>query len=360
MVVDRIQKRLDGAAAIVGPGANLRYLTGFPGERDRALAVVLTENDCVAITAAGYERQVSRETALETIRTVATNDPSAVGEQARTLLRRRPPETVYVDEELTMGVGRPIAEGSWTLADGRELFEPLRRVKTPDERAALRAAAAVTDEVRAAIRGLGGEAIGQTEAELARRIHSMLVDRGGEGPAFPIVVASGPRGAEPMTHRHGDRRIRSGEPVVLDFGTVVDGYASDQTSTVVFDGEPPAAFPPAFDAVEAALDAGIAAVEPGLDAATLDGIVRDELDDRGYGAAFTTGTGHGIGLRAHEPPAIGPDADTVLAPGMAITIEPGVYLADRFGVRLETVVIVTENGGEAINDVPRGWSPVTN
>ena len=356
MVLDRLQRQLDGAAAVVGPGANLRYLTGFTGERDRALALLLTEEDCIAVTAAGYETQVRQEMGLTSVSTVPTNDPVSIGERIADLLHQRDSHTVFVDEELPMGIGRSIAgDLQWELVDGRDIFDPLRRVKTAAERAALRRSAAVADEVRAATIEIGADVVGLTEAALARRIHAMLVERGGAGPAFPIVVASGPHGAAPLSHRHGNRLIRSGEPVVLDFGTIVDGYASDQTSTVVFDGTPPSEFPAAFAAVEAALDAGVGAVRPGRDAAELDEIVRNELDERGFRDAFTTGTGHGIGLRAHEPPTIGPDADDVLEPGMAITIEPGIYLPERFGVRLETVVIVTDKGGESINDVHREW-----
>jgi Xaa-Pro aminopeptidase len=175
--------------------------------------------------------------------------------------------------------------------------------------------------------------------------------------AFPVVVAAGPNGARPTQYRHGSRSISAGEPVVLDFGGVFDHYPSDQTRTVVFEGEPPAPFPEIHGIVKDALEAGLAAAEPGTTAAELDRVVREVIEDRGYGEQFVTGTGHGVGIRAHEPPSIAPGDRTTLEADMVFSLEPGIYLEGRFGVRLETLVVLTDEGADPLNTSPYDWRP---
>jgi Xaa-Pro aminopeptidase len=233
----------------------------------------------------------------------------------------------------------------------------MRVRKGETERAALRAAADVADEVMAAVRGLGRDAVGRSERELAREVERRLADAGGEALAFEVIVAAGPNGARPH-HRHGDRTVRAGDPVVFDFGTTVDHYPSDTTRTVVFGADersPPDGFADAHRAVRDAQAAAVDAVEPGATAGAVDAAARDLLSDRGYGEAFVHRTGHGVGLDVHEEPYVVAGSDRELEPGMAFSVEPGVYLEGEFGVRIEDLVLVTEDGCERLNDVPRGW-----
>ncbi len=141
----------------------------------------------------------------------------------------------------------------------------------------------------------------------------------------------------------------------MDFGGTFGEYNSYQTRTTVFDGEPPDRFPTIHVIVVEALEAGLHAAAPGMTARELDGVVRNVIDGAGYGEQFVTGTGHGIGLRAHEPPSIDQHDDTTLEAGMAFTIEPGIYLEGAFGVRLETVVLLGEDGAGAINKSTHDW-----
>jgi Xaa-Pro aminopeptidase len=149
--------------------------------------------------------------------------------------------------------------------------------------------------------------------------------------------------------------VRAGEPVVLDFGTRVDGYPSDQTRTLVFDGEPPAAYRRVHEAVREAQAAAVAAVEPGVTAGSIDRAAREVIESAGYGDAFVHRTGHGVGLDVHEEPYIVADSDRTLEPGMVFSVEPGVYLDGEFGCRIEDLVVVTDDGCERLNDTDRGW-----
>jgi Xaa-Pro aminopeptidase len=185
-------------------------------------------------------------------------------------------------------------------------------------------------------------------------VERRLVDAGGEGVSFEPIVAAGPNGAKPH-HHHGDRTVERGDPVVLDFGTRVDGYPSDTTRTVVLGGDPPAEFETVHDVVLSAQTAAVEAVAPGVEARTVDRAAREVIGAAGYGDAFVHRTGHGVGLEVHEAPYVSADSTTTLEPGMVFSVEPGVYLEGRFGVRIEDLVVVTDDGCERLNDAPRGW-----
>lgn len=196
-----------------------------------------------------------------------------------------------------------------------------------------------------------------TERELVQEIQRRIEEHGGTGLSFEAIVGSGPNGAQPH-YRHGDRTIRSNEPVILDFGAKWDCYPGDQTRTVVFDGEPPEEFETIHGIVWDAFQAGVDAVAPGVEAQDVDRVVRSVIESAGYGDGFLHRTGHGLGLEVHEPPYIVEGDDTVLEPGMVHSIEPGIYLEGEYGARIEDIVVVTEDGCEQLNDSPRTWEPL--
>jgi Xaa-Pro aminopeptidase len=165
------------------------------------------------------------------------------------------------------------------------------------------------------------------------------------------VVGSGPNGASPH-HEVGERTIEEGDMVVLDFGGVMDGYSSDVTRTVHV-GEPTAEEREVHDVVRAAQQAGFEAVRPGVTCQDVDRAARSVIADAGYGEAFIHRTGHGIGLAGQEPPYMIEGETLPLEPGMCFSVEPGIYLTGRFGVRIEDIVTVTGNGGRRLNDAPR-------
>lgn len=347
-------------AAVAFPGPNLAYLAGWRGEPDDRYTPLVIEPgaDPRMVAPKPYVEQVREAAWPERVRTAAANDPRDV---AAAVVDELPDSgTVLLDGHARAALARHLYDrvGGERLRPLDDLLRPLRRRKDETELAALRRAAAVADGVSEELRGLGADAVGLTEADLARDIRERLHAEGGERLSFEVVVASGPRSAEPSL-RHGEREIRAGDPVILDFGAFVDGYAGDQTRVVVFDGEPPGEFERVHETVRRALDAGVAAVEPGAEAREVHRAATSVLEERGYGDALEHGTGHGVGLEAHEPLAISEGSTVTLEPGMVFSIEPGVYLEPKgFGVRLEDLVAVTGDGAERLNGSPYTWRPL--
>ncbi|WP_049924037.1 M24 family metallopeptidase [Halopiger djelfimassiliensis] len=350
-----------GADALVCfPSSNMHYLGGFDEEpMERHLFLIVTPDDELFVAPEMYDAQIRGESPITDVRTWSDgDDPTALLETIGDELGLSGGR-LLVDDRMwamfTQDLQATFPDASFGLAS--EVLEELRIRKDAAELESLREAAAVSDAVSEAIRGLGADAIGMTERELATEIENRLADAGGDGVSFETVVGSGPNGAQPH-HRHGDRTIERGDPVVLDFGTRVDGYPGDQTRTVVFDGEPSAEFEAVHDAVLEAQNAAVEVVEPGVEARAVDRAARSALEDRGYGERFLHRTGHGVGLDVHEPPYITNDNDRELEPGMVFSIEPGVYLDGEFGVRIEDLVVVTEDGCDRLNRSPRTWRPL--
>lgn len=350
-------------ALVLFPGPNLYYFTGFatePSER-HLLYILGPDTDPTLIVPDLYAEQVSDETWLTDIRSY--DDDEAPMALVRSAIQERglADGCLRVDPamwaQFTRDLRESLPRASVVLAES--LLTDLRIHKDNAELGALRRAASVADSVSTNIRALGSDVVGRTETELATEIEDRLADHGGTELAFPVIVGSGPNGARPH-HTHGDRTIQSGDPVVLDFGAYIDRYPGDQTRTIVFDGEPPDGYIEAHEAVGAAQTAAFDAVEPGVTTGTVDAAARTVLEDRGYGEAFIHRTGHGVGLSVHEAPYIVAGGERTLEPGMVFSIEPGVYISGEFGVRIEDLVVVTQDGAERLNDSPREWQPTIN
>jgi len=349
----------DADLAVLYPGPNTRYLSGVYGEPlDRHfLLVVPAEGEVRAVTPRKSLDLLEDRSSVSAFEVLESNDPAAVAERFVETVDDGV-GSIRLDERTPFGVVEPLRRGVDATVDGAsDLLEPLRIRKDETEVAALQRSAAVADEVSAEVRALGDEAVGTTEAELADEIRGRLHAKGATRLSFDVVVASGPNAARPYL-RNGDREIRAGEPVVLDFGGFVDGYASDQTRTTVFGGDPPEGFEEAYETVRAALDTGIDTVEPGVTAGAVDRATEAVVRERGFGDHLIHATGHGVGLEAHEPPTIADGNERVLEPGMVFSVEPGVYLDGEFGVRVEDLVVVTEDGAERLNDSPPTWRPL--
>ncbi|MCL9817599.1 M24 family metallopeptidase [Natronocalculus amylovorans] len=358
-----VQTRLQQVGAdalILFPSRNLQYLTGFyetPSER-HFLYILPAVGESHAVVPALAVEQFTTTVANIEIDIHSWDDatgPDAALSQAVTALSLADGH-LLVDDSLwarfTHHLREIAHEATFGLAS--EVLSDIRMRKDAAERDALRRAGAAADQALETIRSLGSDAIGLTETELAHTIETELTAAGGSGVSFETIVGSGPNGA--MPHRsHSDRVIQPGDPVVLDFGTRVDGYPSDQTRTVVFAGEPTAEFKTVHKLVKQAQQAAVAAVSPGMTAGEVDAAARDRIEAGGYGEQFIHRTGHGVGLEVHEAPDIVSGSDTVLEPGMVFSIEPGVYLKGQFGVRIEDLVVVTEDGCERLNTTDRGW-----
>jgi Xaa-Pro aminopeptidase len=233
------------------------------------------------------------------------------------------------------------------------LVEALRRTKDAGEVARIEAAARIADEALQAI--LPTLHDGPTEREFGLTLDTEMRRRGASGPSFETIVASGPNGAKPH-HRPSSRRIEPGEPVVIDFGALVDGYCSDMTRTVCL-GPPVSDLVPRMRSVVIeAQAAGVRAVRPGVSGAEVDAVCRRVIGEAGWGDAFLHGTGHGVGLQIHEDPRVSSTATAILAPGDVVTVEPGVYLPGHGGVRIEDTVVVTEDGCRPLTGFPKDFT----
>jgi Xaa-Pro aminopeptidase len=234
----------------------------------------------------------------------------------------------------------------------QQLVERLRIIKDDAEQDTLRRAGQRLAEVVRALPQIVSR--GLTERAIARAIDAAIERAGFSAPAFPTIVASGPHSAHPHA-RPTDRELRAGDLVVLDFGGVLDGYCVDLTRMAVV-GKPTADAFALFAAVRDAHRAAVDTVRPGILASAIDAAARDALTSRGFGEAFVHATGHGLGLEVHEDPRIsradGGDSERIER-GMVFTIEPGAYLSQRGGVRLEDDVLVTVDGCEVLTDAPR-------
>ena len=224
----------------------------------------------------------------------------------------------------------------------------LRAVKDADELERLAAAGAAADACFEEL--LHVRFAGRKETEVAADLASLLIEHGHSQVDF-TVVGSGPNGANPH-HEAGDRTIQQGDMIVLDFGGLKDGYGSD-TSRTIHVGEPTDEEREVHDIVRSAQQAGYEAVRPGVQCQEIDRAARRVIADAGHGEHFIHRTGHGIGLTTHEPPYMVEGETHALKPGMCFSIEPGIYLPERFGVRIEDIVTVTEDGGRRLNNTTR-------
>ena len=230
----------------------------------------------------------------------------------------------------------------------RSVTEALRVIKEPEEIELLRRAGASADRVAALL--ADHQFSGMTESQISRDVGAFLETNGTDIATFAIV-ASGPNGASPH-HEPGDRIVGQGDAVVVDFGGKVGGYTSDTTRTFHV-GEPSAHYREVHEIVRSAQKAAVAAVRPGVSAESVDAEARRVISDADYGEYFIHRTGHGIGLDTHEDPYLVQGNSQELAPGMAFSIEPGIYLPDEFGVRIEDIVVCTEDGVERLNQSTR-------
>jgi Xaa-Pro aminopeptidase len=235
------------------------------------------------------------------------------------------------------------------IVSAENLLTDLRRVKDEAEIEAIAAAAALTDEVYAWIeeRGMAG----RTEREIALGAEQRMRELGAEDPSFPSIVAAGENGAMPHAVP-GDRVIAAGEYVVVDMGAIVDGYCSDCTRTMV-DGDPDPVQRGVYELVLEAQTKALDAIRAGVDGRTIDAIARDVISEGGYGDRFGHGLGHGVGIEVHEPPRLSKRSEDTLLAGDVVTVEPGIYLPGEFGIRIEDLVVVTDDGCRNLSTRPK-------
>ena len=347
--VERVRERMAERgvdALLLSLGADLPWLTGYQAMPLERLTMLFLPGDGRA-TLVVPRLEAPRVEPQRDVFTVRpwdeTEDPvgivaGLVGGRSRLAVSDR----TWAGFVLRLQAALPSA--SWEPASS--VLGPLRAVKDADEVDALARAAAAADRVAAQL--LSGEIplIGRSEADVSRDIGERLVAEGHTKVNFAIVAA-GPNGASPH-HEPGSRLIQPGEAVVCDFGGTLDGYCSDITRTV-FTGPPPAEFVEVHEIVREAQAAGVAAATVGTPAQDVDGAARRRIAEAGYGQRFVHRTGHGIGMEEHEDPYLVEGNTLPLVPGHAFSVEPGIYLPGRFGVRIEDIVVVEARGPVPLN-----------
>lgn len=327
---------------------DVRYLTGFTGSA--ALLLVLP-GELVLVTDGRYGGQASeqlRVAAVEARLEVTSTAQREVMSGAAAGIHRLGLQADHV----TWAQQRSFAT-EWfdraELVPTEGLVEELRAVKDAGELARLARAADIADRALAAVRQRLAEQ--PTEREIALELENEMHRLGADGPSFETIVASGPNGAKPHA-RPTHRVIGEGDLVVVDFGALVDGYHSDMTRTIAV-GEPTATQQRMLDVVTAAQQRGVEAVRAGVAAREVDAACREVIAAAGWADAFLHGTGHGVGLEIHERPRVAATSDATLAVANVVTVEPGVYLPDHGGVRVEDTVVVLEDGCRPLTHSPK-------
>ena len=332
-------------AVLVTQLVNVRYLTGFTGSN---AALLLSEEDTLLATDGRYATQASGEAPDVELLIERECAVALVVRAAATGVGRLAFEAHEVSVEAHQGWSR--------LDDAPELVplghavEVLRTVKDESELALLREACAIGDQALREI--IGRVAPGHTEREISRWLEAAMVDLGAESPAFRTIVASGPNSAIPH-HQPTDREIQRGDLLKIDFGARYRGYHSDCTRTMVVGREPEQWQAEIYDVVRRAQRAGRHALAVDADVRDVDEAARAVVRDAGYGDQFPHGLGHGVGLEIHEAPMMGYAATGKLANRTPVTVEPGVYLPGRGGVRIEDTLVVGEGAPELLTTTPK-------
>jgi Xaa-Pro aminopeptidase len=255
----------------------------------------------------------------------------------------------FESPHLTFQNYEQLRDAGLELVPRADLIEGLRAVKDEVELETIRRAAAITDE---AYRRIAEEPfVGRTERELAWRMTELFHELGADEPAFETIVAAGPNGARPHADP-GDRLIEAGTTIVVDAGATVDGYCSDCTRTFAT-GELPGDLRHVYDVCLEAQRAGVEAARSGVEAKQADAAARAVIDDAGFGKNFGHGLGHGVGIDVHEAPRVAQTSTDSLVANNVVTIEPGIYLEGRGGIRIEDLVVITDGTPEILSSFPK-------
>ncbi|WP_129127716.1 M24 family metallopeptidase [Geomonas oryzae] len=337
-------KRFNADLLLVTNLSNIRYLTGFTGSE---ALLILSPEDGWFLTDSRYTSQAGAEVTGAKVIEFSSRMDGLV----ERLQELRPARVAFEAGSTTVAFYQELCgktPGIEYLPADAELAG-LRTVKDAGELAILEQVAAIASE--ALLETVARLKPGMTEAEVAWMLEVAMREKGAEGKSFDFIVASGERGALPHG-RASEKKLAAGELVTIDYGAIYRGYCSDETVTVCL-GEPDAKKREVYETVLAAQRAAMEAVHPGMSFKDLDVKARDLIAGKGYGAYFGHGLGHGVGIDIHEHPAASPRSKHVIQEGMVFTIEPGIYIPEWGGVRIEDTVVVEKNGCRPITRVPK-------
>ena len=343
--INRILKRYNLDALLLFSLENLRYLSGFTGSFGFLLA---TRKEWYFLTDSRYTLQARTEVSGYLIKELKGGEQGLIGFLARKRFKRLGFESAGI----TYRAFRKM-QSDLPLVKFVPIEEELDRLRLQKSR---REVSLLKKSIRVAEQGLKAvtETIreGITERELALDLEYRMKDAGAEEKAFEIIVLSGSRSALPHG-KPGQKRVKEGELLLVDFGAKVDGYFSDETCTYIL-GKATRKQRAIYQIVKDAHDLAIEAVRPGLSLKQLDAVARGYIEKAGYGKYFGHSLGHGVGLAIHEEPRIAPLSKGTVETGMVFTIEPGIYIPRWGGVRIEDMVLVRPDGGEVLTGMPKG------
>lgn len=349
----RLRAALAGAsvdALLVTDLTNIRYLTGFTGS---AALLVVGPDALTFVTDGRYGQQAADQLAAAGVEAVIEVTSTAQRERVVAAVAAAGAHRLGLEADAVTWAAQRRYDTEWfpalELVPTTGLVAGLRLHKDDGELDRLATAAAIADAALAEVRSRLAE--GPTEVEFGLELDAAMRRLGADDVSFETIVASGPNGAKPH-HRPSHRRVVEGDLVVIDFGALVDGYHSDMTRTLAV-GEITETQRRMYDTVLAAQAAGVASVRAGTAAATVDQACRSVIADAGWGDAFLHGTGHGVGLLIHEDPRVGQTSTATLEPRCVVTVEPGVYLPEHGGVRIEDTVVVTRDGCLPLTHTPK-------
>ena len=352
MKTSRLNRVLEGMRkmglkqALITSTESIYYLTGLwiaPGER--LLALLIQEGECRLF--------VNRMFATPAVDRLALTEFDDNDDSVQALAGFAAPGLLGIDKAwpsrflLSLMEKRPDVKPM----NGSQPVDAARMIKDAEEIAALRESSRMNDRVTGILRK--SLTAGETELDVARRYGELGAKEGASGLGFEPLICFGAGCAEPH-HATGPARLQNGDAVILDVGLNVHHALSDMTRTVFF-GSATDEQKKVYEIVHKANAAGKAAVKPGVKLSDIDRAARSVIEEAGYGPYFLHRTGHGLGLEVHEPPDVSAASVAVAQPGMVFSVEPGVYLAGRFGVRVEDLVLVTEDGCEVLNELDRDF-----
>ncbi len=335
----------------VGASTNLRYLSGVVEKPSERLfgAFIPLEGDPFMLVPRLYHDEMADLSAIADVK--SWSDEEGMAAALRRACPLEPGSTLAIDPLLQASFVFLFQEqlSGVRLVSAGDLLGELRLRKDDYEKDCLRRVAGLADAVMSEV--TRASLVGRTERQVAERIEQLFRELGSEGVSFSPIVSAGPNAAYPH-HQPDDTVIAEGQGVVLDFGGVYRGYASDITRTV-FMGQPPAELRRIYSVVREAQQLAVERLRPGMAASAADAVAREHIAEAGYGPAFVHRLGHGIGLDVHEPPYLVEGNAARLDPGCAFSVEPGIYVPGLGGVRIEDIVFMNADGAERLNSVSR-------
>lgn len=336
----------DGEALLVVSPENRRYLTSFPSSDGYLL---ITKNNAVLFADSRY---------IEAAQNIAKGcDEVALlksfSEQLPDYIKKLGVKTVFTEaEKLSVAEFEKFRKtlGCECVADKTDgMINSLRRIKTEEEKNKILAAQSIAEKAFDHILGFIKE--GVTEREIALTLDFFMLKNGAECVSFETIAVSGKNSSMPHGVP-GDKKVEKGDFITLDYGAVVDGYHSDMTRTVAV-GEISSKQAEVYETVLTAQKKSLEVLRAGVSCKDADAAARDVIKNAGYGEFFGHGTGHGVGIEIHEEPRVSPKSESILQVGDVVTVEPGIYLPSEFGVRIEDMAFITENGSENLTKSPK-------